>query len=88
MRNLAVKGVQLYLVGPGQERRPVRRIVTELADIKTMGIPARSAPVAANTLIEISTLADDQGNLARQIDCEGFRYKFKGSEIPWSLVVG
>ncbi len=85
---LAVKGVQLYLVGPGQERRLVRHISTELADIKTMGIPIRSGPAAANTLVEINTLADEEGNVARQIDCEGFRYKFSGSEIPWSLVVG
>ncbi|MGX9719990.1 hypothetical protein [Stenotrophomonas acidaminiphila] len=53
-----------------------------------MGIPIRSGPAAANTLVEVSTLADDAGNVARQVDCEGFRYKFKGSEIPWSLVVG
>ncbi|WP_182334379.1 hypothetical protein [Stenotrophomonas acidaminiphila] len=83
-----MKGVQLYLMGPGQECRPVRRIATELADIRTMGVPARNAPVAAGTLMEISTLADDEGNLARQIDREGFRYTFKGSEIPWSLMVG
>lgn len=83
-----MKGVQLYLVGPGQERRTVRRIATELADIKTMGIPIRSVPAAANTLVEVNTLADDAGNVARQVDYEGFRYKFKGSEIPWSLVVG
>jgi hypothetical protein len=85
---LAVKGIQLYLLGPGQERRPVRHISTELADIKSMGIPIRSRPAAANTLVEIKTLADDAGNVARQIDCEGFRYKFTGSEIPWSLVFG
>ncbi|MQP74660.1 hypothetical protein CQ393_01980 [Stenotrophomonas sp. MYb238] len=83
-----MKGIQLYLLGPGQERRPVRHISTELADIKSMGIPIRSGPAAANTLVEIKTLADDAGNVARQIDCEGFRYKFTGSEIPWSLVFG
>ncbi len=83
-----MKGIQLYLVGPGQERRPVKLISTEKADIKTMGIPIRSGPAAANTWVEVNTLVDDDGNLARQIDCEGFRYKFKGSEIPWALVVG
>lgn len=80
--------VQLYLVGPGRETRAVRCISKEFADLKAMGIPNRSAPAAAHTLVEVKTLEDTDGNVARQVDCEGFRYKFTGSDIPWSLAVG
>ena len=83
-----MKGIQLYLVGPGQERRPVRLVSTELADVRSMGIPIRSGPLTGNFQVEVNMLVDDAGNLARQVDYEGFRYKFNGSEIPWSLVVG
>jgi len=38
--------------------------------------------------VEMSTLVDEEGNIARQIDREGFRYRFEGSEMKWSLVVG
>jgi len=39
-------------------------------------------------MVEVNTLMDEKGNLAQQIDCEGFRYRFKGSQLPWSLIVG
>jgi hypothetical protein len=83
-----VKGIQFYLEGPGRELRPVTIVSKEMADIRTAGIPSRSGPAAADTRIEVSTLVDERGNLARQVDCDGFKFKFNGSEIPWSLVVG
>jgi len=39
-------------------------------------------------MVEVNTLMDGEGNLAQQIDSEGFRYRFNGSELPWSLIVG
>lgn len=83
-----MKGIQFYLEGPGRELRPVTLVSTEMAELRTSGIPGRSRVAAADARIEISTLVDERGNLARQVDCDGFKFKFNGSEIPWSLVVG
>lgn len=83
-----MKGIQFYLEGPGRELRLVKVVSKEMADVRAAGIPCRSGIAAANTMIEVSTLEDEQGNLARQVDYDGFKFKFKGSEIPWSLVVG
>ena len=86
---MAVESMKLYLEGPGQERRPVRLISTEQ---KSLGAardhPVRGTMAGFDGKVEMNTLMDEDGNLAQQIDREGFRYKFEGSEIPWSLIVG
>lgn len=78
-----MKGLKLYLEGPGQERRPVTFDSMETA---SSIIGARGHREAR--AIEINVLVDADGNLARQVDRDGFRYKFTGSEIPWALTVG
>jgi hypothetical protein len=75
----------MYLEGPGRERRPVKLFSTEEASIGSLGF-ADHGPIKSP--IEINVLADSAGNLARQVDHEGLRYKFKGSEVPWALIVG
>jgi hypothetical protein len=53
------------------------------------GLPGRRAVAAGlGRMVEVNTLMDDEGNLAQQIDSEGFRYRFNGSDLPWSLIVG
>lgn len=86
----AVKSMKLYLEGPGRERRPVKVVSTERKSFRTMlDVPGRRAVAAGlGRMVEVNTLMDEEGNLAQQIDSEGFRYRFSGSELPWSLIVG
>lgn len=79
-----MNGLKRYLEGPGREHRPVTLVSTDkvLASALPMGIGR-----TRDELVEINILADPDGKLARQIDREGFRYKFDGSEIVWSLIV-
>ncbi|MGE8227264.1 MAG: hypothetical protein ACN6RK_15895 [Stenotrophomonas sp.] len=82
--------MKLYLEGPGRERRPVKVVSTERKSFRTMlDVPDRRAVAAGlGRMVEVNTLMDEEGNLAQQIDSEGFRYRFSGSELPWSLIVG
>ena len=85
-----MKSMKLYLEGPGRERRPVKVVSTEQKSFRTvLEIPGRRlAGIGTDRMVEVNTLMDEEGNLAQQIDCEGFRYRFHGSELPWSLIVG
>lgn len=84
-----MQGIKLYLEGPGQERRSVRVISTEHRSLRAAReVPVRWAATGIDVDVEMSTLVDEEGNVARQIDREGFRYRFDGSEMTWSLVVG
>ncbi len=38
--------------------------------------------------VEMRTLIDDQGKIAKQTDFDGFRFKYQDSDIPWNLVFG
>lgn len=77
--------VELYLEGPGQERRPVTKNSTETVCVRETGFLFIGP---ADRSVEFNVLVDAEGNLARQVDREGYRYKFSGSEITWSLSVG
>ncbi len=85
-----MKSMKLYLEGPGRERRAVKVISTEQRSLRTvLDVPGRRASgPGMERMVEVNTLMDEKGNLAQQIDCEGFRYRFKGSQLPWSLIVG
>lgn len=85
-----MKSMKLYLEGPGRERRPVKVVSTERKSLKTVSdLPLRGGKsVGLDDTVEVKTLMDEEGNLAQQIDYEGFRYKFQGSQLPWSLIVG
>ncbi len=80
-----MKDVRMYLEGPGRERRPVKLVSTEETSFGALGFAEHGA---ISRPIEIKVLADTAGNRARQIDREGFRYRFAGSEVPWALIVG
>lgn len=71
--------VQFYLEGPGQELRPVMQVP---------GQPGHAGTSLPKGRVPPRTWMDAQGNLATQIDHEGFRYTFDGSKIPWALMVG
>lgn len=80
--------VAMYLEGPGQERRGVKLLATQPMHIKsglTDGIRF-SRPLGQD--IEMRTLIDEEGRIAKQIDFDGYRFKFDDSDIPWSLVIG
>jgi len=84
-----VQGIKLHLEGPGQERRSVRVISTEHRNPRAVReIPVRWAATSVDVDGEMSTMVGEEGNIAWQIDREGFRYRFEGSEMTWSLVVG
>ena len=77
--------VEMYLEGPGQERRPVTQNSTETMSGHDAGF-ILGLPVISP--IQFNVLVDAKGNHARQVDREGYRYKFTGSEVTWSLSVG
>jgi hypothetical protein len=79
-----VDGLKRYLEGPGREHRPVTLVSTE--QVQASALPLGSGR-ARDEVVEINILADLDGNLARQIDRDGYRYKFDGSEIVWTLIV-
>lgn len=84
-----MESMKLYLEGPGQERRPVTIISAEQRRLSAVrDLPDRFAAAGFDAEVEMKTLMDEDGNVAQQIDREGFRYRFEGSEISWSLVVG
>lgn len=83
-----MESVAMYLEGPGQERRPVKLLSTQ---------PMRPRPGASDgkrimhpkgATVEMRTLIDDQGKIAKQTDFDGFRFKYQDSDIPWNLVFG
>ncbi len=80
-----MKGINLYLEGPGHEMRSVTFFSKESVMPEAMGLPFHGPDTGP---LEINVLADADGNLARQADREGFRYTFGGSRIPWALMVG
>jgi len=80
-----LKDVNMFLQGPGAERRAVSVLATERVPLETLLCHAPNA--GAGVLVDLHVLVDAQGNLARQIDHEGLRYRFSGSNATWVLVV-
>lgn len=80
--------VNLFLEGPGRERRPVKLVASEDVPMEQyLGTALHSKKPRGATFCR-RTLVDERGNIAHQIDQAGLRYKFEGSDIPWALIVG
>lgn len=79
--------VAMYLEGPGQERRPVKLLSTRTMPVKP-GLSDGRRITHRSGEIEVRTLIDDEGKIANQIDFEGFKFKYRESEIQWSLLFG
>lgn len=80
--------VAMFLEGPGQERRPVKVLSTEQVRLRSGATDGIRIAHPLATQIEVKTLIDADGKIASQVDFDGFRFKYKNSEIPWNLVVG
>lgn len=80
-----MKDVNMFLQGPGAERGSVTVLATERVPLETLLCHAPNA--GTGVLVDLHVLVDAQGNLARQIDHEGLRYRFSGSNATWVLVV-
>ena len=80
-----MKEVNMFLQGPGLERRAVTVLATEQVPLETLVSHAVNA--RPGVLVDVHVLVDEHGNLARQIDHEGLRYRFSDSNAPWVLVV-
>lgn len=80
--------VAMFLEGPGQERRPVKVLSTEQVRLRSGATDGIRIVHPLATQIEVKTLIDADGKIASQVDFDGFRFKYKNSEIPWNLVVG
>lgn len=74
-----MESVQMFLEGPGMERRPVKLLSTNKVSLRTS---QRITPI----IVEAQTLVDDEGKLARQIDLEGLRFQYGRSPVVWSLL--
>jgi len=80
--------VAMFLEGPGQERRPVKVLSTEQVRLRSGATDGIRIVHPLATQIEVKTLIDADGEIASQVDFDGFRFKYKNSDIPWTLVVG
>lgn len=80
--------VAMYLEGPGQERRPVKILSTQSTRLRPGITDGIRIVHPSATSIEMRTLIDEEGKIANQIDFDGFRFKYRDSEIPWNLVFG
>ncbi|WP_132864823.1 hypothetical protein [Stenotrophomonas sp. ATCM1_4] len=80
--------VAMFLEGPGQERRPVKVLSTEQVRLRSGATDGIRIVHPMATQIEVKTLIDADGEIASQVDFDGFRFKYKDSDIPWTLVVG
>jgi len=80
-----LKEVNMFLQGPGQERRAVTVLATEQVPLETL--VSRAVNGRPGVLVDVHVLVDEHGNLARQIDHEGLRYRFNDSNASWVLVV-
>jgi len=78
----------MFLEGPGQERRPVKVLSSEHVRLRSGATDGIRIVHPLATQIEVKTLIDADGKIASQVDFDGFRFKYKNSEIPWNLVVG
>ncbi len=61
-----MKDVNMFLQGPGAERRAVTVLATERVPLETLLCHAPNA--GTGVLVDLHVLVDAQGNLARQID--------------------
>lgn len=81
-----MNGLNMFLEGPGLERRSVRLLRTERVPLDTLLRHATSK--AAVALVDLHIMVDALGNVATQVDHEGLRYRFPESNAPWALMVG
>ncbi len=80
--------VAMWLEGPGQERRSVKLLSTETKHLKAGLSDGIRFSRPRGQDIELRTLIDDSGKIAKQTDFDGFRFKYQDSDIQWSLVFG
>ncbi len=80
--------VSMYLEGPGRERRPVTLLSYENVTLRPGTLDSIRLARTGAKRVRIRTLVGGKGNIAKQVDYDGYRYKFLGSELPWDLIVG
>lgn len=78
-RRAIMASLNMYLEGPGRERRGVR-------PLSKSQISIRQGTVACSRVIEGQTLIDDSGNVAIQVDLDGLRFQYPESRAVWSLL--
>ena len=71
--------LNMYLEGPGRERRGVR-------PLSKSQISIRQGTLACTRVIEGQMLVDDSGNVATQVDLDGLRFRYPDSRTVWSLL--
>lgn len=83
-----MSSVSMYLEGPGRERRAVTLLSSESVHLRPGSTDGIRIARRGAIRFQVRTLIDGYGNIAKQIDYDGYRYKFQGSELPWDLIVG
>lgn len=76
---------EMFLEGPG-------RLIRKVEPCRAPSDGVRSCCKGHIKLLvdpsEAQTVQDSEGNIAMQIDKEGWLYRFQGSPFIWKLVVG
>jgi len=77
----------LFLEGPARERREVKVFDRAVSNGRRPAVDTPRQGILNGETYVKQTLADSNGNIARQIDYDGYRYKFEDSELVWTLAV-
>lgn len=79
--------IKFFLEGPGRQRRLVTLLATESKNIADDCTDGRRVATLGLNDAGLLTMIDEQGNIAKQIDFDGYRFKFNDSNLPWDLMI-
>ena len=79
--------IQFFLEGPGRQLRAVTLLATESKNVPKGSNDGRRVATMGLSDVCFHTMVDAQGNIAKQIDFDGYRFKFRDSNLPWDLMI-
>jgi len=79
--------IKFFLEGPGRQRRLVTLLATESRNIAKGSSDGRRVATMGLSDVCFHTMVDEHGNIAKQIDFDGYRFKFRDSNLPWDLMI-
>lgn len=79
--------IKFFLEGPGRQLRLVTLLATESRNIVKGSSDGRRVATMGLSDVCFHTMVDEQGNIAKQVDFDGYRFKFHDSNLPWDLMI-
>jgi len=84
---MSLDKIKFFLEGPGRQRRLVTLLATESRNVAKGSSDGRRVATMGLSDVCFHTMIDEQGNIAKQIDFDGYRFKFHDSNLPWDLMI-